>query len=397
VTIAVPVDLADAALTAEMAEDLAVVEAALRDTSFGGDEMFAEVSRHMMQAGGKRFRAMLVLLAARFGDCRDKRIVPAAVAIELTHLATLFHDDVMDEASIRRGSESANSRFGNSIAILAGDFLFARASRILADLGPQAIRIQAETFGRLVDGQLLETVGVREGEDPLDHYMHVITEKTGSLIATSGRFGAMFAGVPDDMADLISDACLRIGVAWQLSDDVLDIASSSAESGKEQGTDLRQGVRTLPVLYALRDTSTGQDAVRLRELLLDADLTDQALHAEALGLLRRSPALEEARQTVRTWIGEASAQLAQLPDVPARAAFENLCAFVKTRTVLPAVLPALTALPRSPPRALRAVCAPSSLSRSFLAPSLLSPRRPPARFGSRGGRTPIAWGPQGVL
>ena len=299
-TIALPVDLADAALTAEMAEDLAVVEAALRDTTFGGDEMFAEVSRHMMQAGGKRFRAMLVLLAARFGDCRDKRIVPAAVAIELTHLATLFHDDVMDEASIRRGHESANSRFGNSIAILAGDYLFARASRILADLGPDAIRIQAETFGRLVDGQLFETVGVRPGEDPLDHYMHVITEKTGSLIATSGRFGAMFAGVPDEMTDLIADACLRIGVAWQLSDDVLDIASTSAESGKEQGTDLRQGVRTLPVLYALRGTSADRDEVRLRELLLDADLTDAALHAEALDLLRKSPAVEEARQTVRS-------------------------------------------------------------------------------------------------
>ena len=134
--IAVPVDFADATLTAEMADDLAAVEAALRDTSFGGDEMFAEVSRHMMAAGGKRFRAMLVLLAARFGDCRDKRIVPAAVAIELTHLATLFHDDVMDEAAIRRGQPSANSQFGNSIAILAGDYLFARASRILADLGP---------------------------------------------------------------------------------------------------------------------------------------------------------------------------------------------------------------------------------------------------------------------
>jgi heptaprenyl diphosphate synthase len=198
----------------------------------------------------------------------------------------------MDEASIRRGHESANSRFGNSIAILAGDFLFARASRILADLGPEAIRIQAETFGRLVDGQLLETVGVRPGEDPLDHYMHVITEKTGSLIATSGRFGAMFAGLPDEMSDRIADACLRIGVAWQLSDDILDIASTSAESGKEQGTDLRQGVRTLPVLYALRGTSAAPDAVRLRELLLDGDLTDQALHAEALDLLRGSAAVE---------------------------------------------------------------------------------------------------------
>src|SRR6201986_4642830 len=209
VTIAVPVDLADAALAAEMAEDLAVVEAALRDTNFGGDEMFAEVSRHMMRAGGKRFRAMLVLLAARFGDYRDKRIVPAAVAIELTHLATLFHDDVMDEASIRRGHESANSRFGNSIPILAGDYLFARASRILADLGPEAIRIQAETFGRLVDGQLLETVGVRPGEDPLDHYMHVIDGKTGSLIATAGRVRAVFSRVPGETAAPIAEAVPR--------------------------------------------------------------------------------------------------------------------------------------------------------------------------------------------
>jgi heptaprenyl diphosphate synthase len=333
VTIAVPVDLADEALAAEMAEDLAVVEAALRDTSFGGDEMFAEVSHHMMQAGGKRFRAMLVLLAARFGDSRDKRIVPAAVAIELTHLATLFHDDVMDESLMRRGHPSANSKFGNSVAILAGDYLFARASRILADLGPQAIRIQAETFGRLVDGQLLETVGVRPGGDPLDHYMHVITEKTGSLIATSGRFGAMFSGVPDDMTDLIAEACLRIGVAWQLSDDVIDVSSTSSQSGKEPGTDLRQGVRTLPVLYALRGEPATPEGARLRELLTDADLTDPALHTEALTLLRKSPAIEEARETVRTWIAEARARLAKLPDVPARAAFESLCDFVTTRTV----------------------------------------------------------------
>jgi heptaprenyl diphosphate synthase len=331
VNIAVPVDFSDEALTAGMSEDLAVVEAALREASFGGNEMFAEVSRHMMEAGGKRFRAMLVLLAARFGDSRDKRVVPAAVAIELTHLATLFHDDVMDEASMRRGHPSANSRFGNSVAILAGDFLFARASRILADLGTDASRIQAETFCRLVDGQLTETIGVQPGADPLDHYMHVITEKTGSLIATSGRFGAMFSGAPDDVADLIADACLRIGVAWQLSDDVLDVASTSAQSGKEPGTDLRQGVRTLPVLYALRAPATTPETARLRSLL-DADLTDPALHAEALTLLRSSPALEEARQTVRTWIADARELVAQLPDVPARAAFESLCDFVITRT-----------------------------------------------------------------
>ena len=344
-TIAVPVDFADETLTAEMAEDLAIVEAALREASFGGDEMFTEVSRHMMEAGGKRFRAMLVLLAARFGDSRDKRIVPAAVAIELTHLASLFHDDVMDEAAIRRGRPSANSTYGNTVAILAGDYLFARASRILADLGAEAIRIQAETFCRLCDGQLAETIGPRPGEAPLDHYMRVITEKTGSLIATSGRFGAMFSGAPSDVVDRIADACMRIGVAWQLSDDVLDVASTSSQSGKEPGTDLRQGVRTLPVLYALRASSPGSpdsldfpdfpdapEKSRLRYLLTEADLTDTSLHAEALSLLRSSSALEEARSAVREWAGEARSIVSSLQDVPARAAFESLCDFVITRT-----------------------------------------------------------------
>lgn len=330
-TIAVTVAFADEALATEIAEDLAVVEAALRETSFGGDEMFTEVSQRMMEAGGKRFRATLVLLAARFGDCRDKRIVPAAVAIELTHLATLFHDDVMDEADMRRGEASANSVFGNSVAILAGDHLFARASRILADLGPDAVRIQAETFSRLVDGQLAETVGVQPGGDPLAHYMRVIEDKTGSLIAACGRFGAMYAGAPSDLVEQIADACKRIGIAWQLSDDVIDLASSPEESGKAEGTDLKQGVRTLPVLYALGSASTAADEVRLRELLSLAELTDSDLLAEALDLLRKSPAMEQARATVLSWIGEALDIVLALPDVPARAAFESLCDYVSTR------------------------------------------------------------------
>jgi len=184
---AVPVDFPDAALAAEVLDDLARVEASLMETAHPDDNLFTEASRHSIAAGGKRFRALLVLLAAQFGDPKDPRVLQAAVAIELTHLATLFHDDVMDEAEVRRGQPSVNSRWSNSVAILTGDFLFAQASRILADLGPEAVRIQAETFNRLVAGQLAETIGPRPGQDPLDHYMHVITEKTGSLIATSGR------------------------------------------------------------------------------------------------------------------------------------------------------------------------------------------------------------------
>jgi len=285
-----------------------------------------------MAAGGKRFRAMLVLLAAQFGDPKDPRVIQAAVAIELTHLATLFHDDVMDEAEVRRGHPSANARWDNMVAILTGDFLFAEASRILADLGPEAIRIQAETFGRLVAGQMAETVGPRPGQDPLDHYMRVITEKTGSLIATSGRFGAMFAGASAEVSARIGAACEQIGVAWQLSDDVIDIASDSAQSGKTPGTDLRQGVRTLPVLYALRSVAATDADRRLRWLLGEADLTDEALVAETLRLLRAHPALAESRSDVLNWAQGARNEIMALPDVPARAAFLALCDFVEKRT-----------------------------------------------------------------
>jgi heptaprenyl diphosphate synthase len=353
---AVPVDFPDSALAAEVLDDLARVEASLMQTAHPGDELFTEASRHSIAAGGKRFRALLVLLAAQFGDPNDPRVIQAAVAIELTHLATLFHDDVMDEAEVRRGHPSVNSRWSNSVAILTGDFLFAKASLILAGLGPEAVRLQAETFNRLVAGQLSETIGPRPGQDPLDHYMHVITEKTGSLIATSGQFGALFSGAPAEVATRIAAACEQLGVAWQLSDDVIDIASDSAQSGKTPGTDLRQGVRTLPVLYALRSTgqaadqatdqatgqATGQSTSqaagrsgadrRLQELLAEADLTDDALLAETLALLRAHPAVAESREHVLSWVQGARNELLALPDMPARAAFLALCDFVEKRT-----------------------------------------------------------------
>ena len=329
-----------------MLDDLGRVEESLAATAHPDDELLTEASRHSIAAGGKRFRAMLVLLAAQFGDPKDPRVIEAAVAIELTHLATLFHDDVMDEALVRRGHPSANSRWNNSVAILTGDFLFAQASQILARLGPDAVRIQAETFSRLVTGQMAETIGPRPGQDPLDFYMHVITEKTGSLIATSGRFGALFSGAPAEVADQIAAACEQIGVAWQLSDDVIDIASDSSQSGKTPGTDLRQGVRTLPVLYALRSIDQSGPAqspaalpadpsptdVRLRWLLDEADLTDEALLAEALTLLRGHHAMKESRADVLNWVHEARTSISALPDGPARAAFLALCDFVEKRT-----------------------------------------------------------------
>ncbi len=327
---AVPLELPDSPLGADVNEGLARVEEALQDVARTEDVLLTDASLHLIDAGGKRFRATLVLLAAQFGDPRDPRVVPGAVAIELTHLATLYHDDVMDEAEIRRGHQSANSRWSNTVAILTGDFLFARASQILADLGPEAIRIQAETFVRLVTGQVAETLGPAPGQDPLDHYMGVVTNKTGSLIATAGRFGAMLSGAPDEVTARITPACEALGIAFQLSDDIIDVASDSEQLGKTPGTDLREGVQTLPMLHALRSADPADS--RLAELLRSADLTDPRLHAEALALLRAHPAMEAARADLRGWADAARREIMALPDVSARSAFEALCDFVVERS-----------------------------------------------------------------
>jgi len=326
----VPLELPDSPLATNVNEGLARVEDALQQSTRTDNALLADASRHLIEAGGKRFRATLVLLASHFGDSRDARVVPAAAAVELTHLATLYHDDVMDEASIRRGHESANSRWGNTIAILTGDFLFARASAILAELGVEAIKIQAETFTRLVSGQVAETLGPRPGQDPLAHYLNVVENKTASLVATAGRFGALFAGAPAGVVARIRSASRALGVAFQLSDDILDVAAESAQSGKAPGTDLREGVRSLPVLHALASPAPGGE--RLRELLSRDGLTDESLHAEALELLRAHPAMETAQADLRRWADTARAEVAGLPDVPARRAFEIMCDFVMERT-----------------------------------------------------------------
>ena len=328
VSTVVPVELSDAALAADVTDGLALVEDGLRATARAQHDLLDETSAYLIDAGGKRFRATLVLLAAQFGNARDERVVPAAVAIELTHVATLYHDDVMDEADVRRGSPSANSRWGNSVAILTGDYLFACASKMLADLGPDAVRIQAETFCRVVAGQIAETIGPRPGQDPLEHYMSVVTEKTASLIATAGHFGALFAGAPAAVTARIAPACAALGVAFQLSDDILDVSSETGQSGKTPGTDLREGVKTLPVLHALRSASP--DDARLVDLLA-GDLTDEAARAETLALLRAHPAMEMAKADLRHWADLARTEILALPDVPAKAAFEAMCDFVIER------------------------------------------------------------------
>jgi heptaprenyl diphosphate synthase len=323
------VDFGDAALEASVRAGLDAIESALGAAVTSDDAFVGGASSYLVNAGGKRFRPLVSVLAAHFGDPSRPEIVPAAVVVELTHLATLYHDDVMDEASVRRGAMSANTRWGNTVAILTGDFLFSRASNLLADLGPHAVRLQARTFERLVVGQIHETVGPGVGADPIEHYLGVLADKTGSLIATAAEFGAYYAGVGADVVDVLRGFGEQIGVAFQISDDILDIASESTESGKTPGTDLREGVATLPVLYAL--ASTDSAAARLRELVA-RPLVDDAEHGEALALLRASSAIDEARATLQSYADAARAMLTELPDLPARAAFEALTDTVIART-----------------------------------------------------------------
>jgi heptaprenyl diphosphate synthase len=327
---ALALPILDAGLERRLRDRLGEVEREL-DAAVQSEARFVtEAARHLMRAGGKRFRPLLVLLAAETGDPDADGVVTAACVVELTHLASLYHDDVMDEATLRRGAESANARWDNLVAILTGDFLFSKSSELTARLGADAVRIQAETFTRLVEGQILETLGPDEDDDPLEHYLRVVAGKTGSLIATSARYGARFAGAPREVEEALTAYGERIGSAFQLSDDIIDIVSDSEESGKTPGTDLREGVPTLPVLLARRSTDPGD--ARLLELL-DADLTDDALHAEALGLLRGHPAMDEARAYVLERAAEARKLLTVLPEgSPVRAALDAFAEIVATRS-----------------------------------------------------------------
>ncbi|QIG46261.1 polyprenyl synthetase family protein [Nocardioides anomalus] len=285
---------------------------------------------HLLDAGGKRFRPLLVLLAAEAGPhpLADE-VVTAACVVEITHVGSLYHDDVMDEAALRRGAASANARWDNLVAILTGDFLFAKSSELTATLGPDAVRIQAETFSRLVEGQILETVAPGPDDDPLQHYLEVVAGKTGSLIATSARYGARFGGAPTEVEEALAAYGEIVGSAFQLSDDILDIASDSVESGKTPGTDLREGVPTLPSLMAAASTDPADE--RLRSLL-GRPLTDDAEHAEALALLRAHPAMAQASAYVVDRAAEAKALLTALPPGPVRDALEAFADAVATRS-----------------------------------------------------------------
>jgi heptaprenyl diphosphate synthase len=295
----------------------------------GSDDLMTESVLHLFEAGGKRFRPLFTVLSAQLGPQPDAvEVTIAGAVIELVHLATLYHDDVMDEAEVRRGAPSANARWGNNVAILAGDYLFATASRLVSRLGPEAVRIIAETFAQLVTGQMRETRGAANGADPIQHYLKVVHEKTACLIGAAGQFGAMFSGADADQIQRLSRLGSIVGTAFQISDDIIDIDSEPDESGKLPGTDLREGVHTLPVLYALHES--GPEGDRLRELLV-GPIDDDARVAEALALLRPSAGMAKAKDTVARFAAQAREELAALPDGPGRQALATLVEYTINR------------------------------------------------------------------
>ena len=318
----------DKDLERELIAGLDKVEALLSSHIQGDYPLLIETSRHLVEAGGKRFRPLITLLASHFGKGQSDQVIAAAVVCELTHVATLYHDDVMDEAKLRRGVSSANSRWSNTVAILTGDYLFSKASDLLADLGPEAVRLQAKTFERLVIGQIQETQGAKSGDDALKHYLQVVSDKTGSLIATSARFGAMLSGADREIVETLTKFGEKIGIAFQLADDVIDISSDASQSGKVPGTDLKEGI---PTLVTLQIISSNLEQDKELKQLLQSPIPEEKI-ADVLIKLRQHRALKDAKSYLHNLSLEAKQLLQPLPAIPARSALESLCDAVIERT-----------------------------------------------------------------
>jgi heptaprenyl diphosphate synthase len=301
---------------------LATVEARLLEVTNADDPYLTKIFQHLLVAGGKRFRPLLALLAAEFGPETDtRRPVEAGVAVELIHVGSLYHDDVIDESDTRRGAPSANVNWNNTVAILAGDFLLARASEVAATyLSQEAVRLLAVTYAELVVGQSRELQLV----DSLDHsrseYERVIGGKTASLIRTSARLGAMAAGATPEVVETLTEWAWELGMVFQLSDDALDLVGNEATLGKPAGSDIREGTFTLPVLAAV----AAPDGDRLRSLLeMPRPYRDETVE-QAIAHLRNGGWVDQAVDIALDRLGRAQRLLLDLPDTEARTVLTNL-------------------------------------------------------------------------
>ncbi|MEJ1088590.1 polyprenyl synthetase family protein [Microbacterium sp. Mu-80] len=317
-------------VAARIEDGLELVEASLAEEVKVADPIADAAARYLYEAGGKRIRPVLTLLTAQLGDGNIRPVIDVATALEITHLGSLYHDDVMDGADTRRGVPAAHAVWGNNVAILTGDILFSRASQIMSRYGDRAMRLQADTFERLVLGQLHETVGAQPGDDPIEFYLQVLADKTGSLIAAATQGGVIFSNAPVDYEEPLRVYGEKVGVAFQLLDDVIDLSADAEETGKVPGTDLRAGVPTMPSL--LLKTSTAAADVDLARRIDEgvariADGADPELLDGPLAELRDNAATAQTLDLARTWTSDAIAVLAPLPTGTVR---EALTRFAQT-------------------------------------------------------------------
>jgi heptaprenyl diphosphate synthase len=309
------IDLASLLSLPGLSEDLPRVEASLRSSVEGDDPFLTEVAGHLISAGGKRLRPALVLAAASIDADGDERassdVVRGAVAVELVHLGSLYHDDVMDEAMSRRGVTSVNARWGNLVAILAGDFLLARASELAAALGTEVAGLLAATIGRLCTGQVREVRTAFDVSRTEAEYLASIADKTGALMSASCRIGGITAHLPRPRIDALTTYGQQIGMVFQIVDDILDVVATDEELGKPAGNDLVEGVYTLPVLRALADTDCARE---LQEVL--GGPIDKAASERARLLVQSNGAVTAAKDVARLYAKEAAAALDGFPEVP---------------------------------------------------------------------------------
>ncbi|OAV59205.1 polyprenyl synthetase family protein [Enteractinococcus helveticum] len=327
--------LFDALLTS-----LSKIEEDLAEALVYADGLAQATTRHLLEAGGKRVRPIVTVLSSMLADENvasglvdepEKPIRQAAVALELTHLATLYHDDVMDEADQRRGVTAAHQQWSNSIAILAGDLIFARASAEMASLGTRAVKEHSITFEKLVLGQLWETVGPEAGDDPLQHYLRVIDGKTASLLAASALLGALLAGGSEELVEIAATYGGNVGMAFQLADDIIDLTSSSDTSGKVQGTDLKERVPTLPILLLREAAATGDDSAIKALELVDGPLDTDAQLSAAVDAVAAHPVIDRAWLLTQQWADKAIVALDGLQDSPVKTALADFARYVVSR------------------------------------------------------------------
>ncbi len=304
------------------------LEGRLFEVTTSNDAHLTRVSQHLLAAGGKRYRPLLAVLAAEFGPGEDTRPVEAGVAVELIHVGSLYHDDVIDEADTRRGAASANTNWTNTVAILAGDFLMAKASETAAaSLSKESVRLLAATYAELVEGQMQELQLDFDLDHSLADYEQVISRKTASLIRTSARLGAMAADAEPATVEAITAWAYEVGMVFQLADDVLDLVSTSEEIGKPAGSDIHEGKFTMPLLLALE----GPDGDRIRKLLSDDRPYRQETVDEVIDLVRAGGFIEVTLREAHRRLAVAADAIISLPDVPARRVLDGLGAYLVTR------------------------------------------------------------------